>query len=90
MASIAAGLTSLPGSEPPDQAIGRVAGVVLEEAEGHLGAAGVVGAQEQHGRLAVVDVAFDPGQGLEPLPGEPLGEQRQEVRDGGASRRTAS
>jgi hypothetical protein len=48
---------------------------VLEEAEGHLGAAGVVGAQKQHDRFAVVGETLDSGKGLQPLPGEALGEQ---------------
>jgi hypothetical protein len=43
---------------------------VLEEAHRHLGAAGVVHAQEEDGRLAVVVQAFDLGQGPQPLPGE--------------------
>ena len=40
-------------------------------------------AQEQHGRLAVVGQALDLGQGVQALPGEAFGEQRQEVGDGG-------
>ena len=60
-----------------------VAGVVLEEAEGHLGPTRVVGAEEQHDRASVVRLVLDPRQGLEPLPGEPLGEERQEVGHGG-------
>jgi hypothetical protein len=47
----------------------------LEEAEGHLGPAGVVGAQEQHGGFAVVVQAFDLGEGGEPLPAERFGPQ---------------
>ena len=60
-----------------------VAGVVLEEAHRHLGAAGVVGAQEQHGGFAVMGQPFDLGQGVQALPGEAFGQQRQEVGDGG-------
>ena len=58
---------------------GLVPGEVVEEAESHLGAAGVVGAQEQHGGLAVGDLAFDAGQGVKALAGEAFGQQRQEV-----------
>ena len=63
---------------------GLLAGEVGEEAERHLGAAGVVGAQEQHGGLAVGDLALDPGQRVEALTGEAFGQQRQEVGDGRA------
>ena len=42
---------------------GAVAGEVVEPAEGHLGAAGVVDAQEQHDRGAVGGLAFDLGEG---------------------------
>ena len=56
-----------------------VAGVVLEEAERHLGAAGVVDAQEQHDGLAVDLQPFDPGQGLETLPGEAFGQQGRKL-----------
>ena len=41
-----------------------------------------MGAQEQHGGLAVGDLALDPGQGVEALAGEPFGQQGQEVGDG--------
>jgi hypothetical protein len=41
-----------------------------------------VQAREQHDRPSVV-VPLDPGQGVQTLAGEPLGEQWQEVRDGG-------
>ena len=60
---------------------GVVAGEVGEEAQGHLGASGVVGAQEQHRGLAVADLAFHPGQGVQALAGEPFGEQRKEIGD---------
>ena len=40
-----------------------VSGEVFEEADGHLGAAGVVDAQEQDDGAAVVAFAFDFGQG---------------------------
>ena len=56
---------------------------MVEEPERHLGAAGVVGAQEQHGGLGVGDLAFDPGQGGEALAGPAFGQQRQEVGNGG-------
>ena len=69
-------------ARPRDRA---VAGEVGEESERHLGAAGVVGAQEQHGGFAVVVLAFDPGQRVEPLAGEPFGQQRQEVGHGRAA-----
>jgi len=57
--------------------------VVGEEAHGHLRSAGVVRAQEQHGRSAVVGSTFDLGQGVEALSGEAFGEEGQEVGDGG-------
>lgn len=41
----------------------------------HLGTAGVVGAEEQHDRLAVRVQALDAGERAQALPGEPLGEQ---------------
>ena len=71
---MAAGLTSKPGSEPPDQAIGPVAGEVLEEAERHLAAAGVVHAQEQHDGLAVAAQTLHFGQRGQALAGEAFGD----------------
>ena len=65
---------------PPDRG---VAGQVSEEAERHLGSAGVVHAQEQHDGSVVGAVPLHLGQRLEPLAGEPLGEQRQERGDAG-------
>jgi hypothetical protein len=59
--------------------------VVGEKAHGHLGAAGVVHAQEQHGGFAVVGQAFDLGQCVEALAGEAFGQKRQEVGHGGAA-----
>jgi hypothetical protein len=56
---------------PADRA---VAGKVLEEPERHLGAPGVVRAQEQHRREPVVGLALDPGQRAQPLAGELLRE----------------
>ena len=44
IAATAAGLISVPGSEPPDQATRLIAGEVGEVAQRHLGSAGVVGA----------------------------------------------
>jgi hypothetical protein len=41
-----------------------------EEAERHLAAAGVVGAQEQHDGFAVVAASLDLLEGLQALPGE--------------------
>ena len=82
---MAEGLISFPGSEPPDHATAVVAGEVGEESERHLGAAGVVGAQEQHGGFAVGDLAFDAGQGVEALAGEAFGQQGQEVGHGRAA-----
>ena len=79
IAATAAGLTSSPGSEPPDLAIAGSGGVVLEEAECHLRTPCVVHAEEQHDRLAVVGVALYAGQRGQPLPGEPLGEQGRKV-----------
>ena len=58
---------------------GLLTGEVVEEPERHLGAAGVVGAQEQHGGLGVGDLALDAGQRGEPLAGPTFGQQRQEV-----------
>ena len=80
---MAAGLTSVAGFGPAGPGDRGVAGVALEEAQRHLGAAGVVRAQEQHDGFAVVVQALDPGQCLQPLAGEAFGEQRQEVGDGG-------
>jgi hypothetical protein len=47
---------------------------VGEEPERHLRSAGVVHAQEQHGRPGVVRRAVEFGQGVQPAPGEPLGQ----------------
>ncbi|MFF4894485.1 hypothetical protein [Micromonospora chersina] len=63
IAAVAQGLISMPGSLPPDQAIAWSGGQVGEETQGHLGAAGVVGAQEQHDRAAVAVVSLDSGEG---------------------------
>jgi hypothetical protein len=52
------------------------------EAHRHLGAAGVVRAQEEHDGCCVRVGVLDLGQCLEALPGEPLGQQRKEVEDG--------
>ena len=51
MASTAAGLTWSAGCGPGGEDVDPVPGEVLEVAGGHLGAAGVVHAHEQHGRL---------------------------------------
>ena len=60
-----------------------VTGEVTEPAGGHLRATGVVHAQEQH-RWPIGGLqTFDLGERPEPLSGEALGEQRQEVRDTG-------
>ena len=64
---------------------GILSGHVREVTQRHLGAARVVGAQEQDGGLAVDHLALDSGQGIKALAGEPLGQQRQEVRDGCAA-----
>ena len=54
-----------------------VAGVVLEEAECHLRAAGVVDAEKQHDGLAVVrQRPSNSGECLESLPSETFGEKR--------------
>jgi hypothetical protein len=63
-----------------------VCGEGLEEPERHPGAAGVVGAQEQHRGFAVVVQPFDLGQGMEPLPCELFGEQCHESGHGGVGR----
>ena len=78
---MAAGLIVDAGFGAAGPGDGVVAGEVVEEPEGHLGAAGVVGAQEQHHRHPDVVLAFDLGQRAQPLAGEPLGQQRQVVRD---------
>ena len=44
-----------------------------------------MGAQEQHHRSAVAGESLDLGQGAQPLPGEPFGQQGQEVRHRGAA-----
>jgi hypothetical protein len=61
---------------------GSVARVVVEEPQGHLGPAGVVHAQEEHDRLTVDAQALDFGHRLQALPGEPLGQEWQEVDHG--------
>ena len=48
-----------------------VAGEVAEPAGRHLGAAGVVHAQEQHGRLVQL-ADLEPGEGAEPIARETL------------------
>ena len=62
---------------------GVVPGEVGEEAHRHLGPTGVVHAQEQHDRSAVVGLSLHTGERVEALPGEALGEQRQVVGDDG-------
>lgn len=63
MAAIEDGLTSPAGFGAAGPADCPVCGEGLEEPERHLGAAGVVGAKEQHRGFAVVVQAFDLGQG---------------------------
>ena len=58
-----------------------VAGEVLQPAGGHLGAAGVVDAEEQDGGGGHVDLSFDLGEGLEAVAGEAFGEDRGEGGD---------
>ena len=53
-----------------------LAGEVGEEAERHLGAAGVVGAQEQYGGFGVGDFAFHACEGDQSLAGKAFGQQR--------------
>jgi hypothetical protein len=70
MAAIAAALISCPGfgfARPGD---GTVAGQSLRESERHLRPAGVLGAQERYGRLAVAMYAFHFGDSAQPLSGE--------------------
>jgi hypothetical protein len=86
IAAIAAGLTSMPGSDPPDQATAVSPVRDWKKPKGHLRTAGIVGAQEQDHGLAVVVQALDASQRLEPLVGETLGQQRQELGDLGATR----
>src|SRR5947209_3737178 len=65
---------------------GGVAGQVVEPPERHLGPSGVVDAHEQHDRGRVAVPVVDPGQGLEPVPGQPFGgvaERRLVVRPRG-------
>jgi hypothetical protein len=68
-----------------------IAGQVLEVAESHLGAAGIVDAQKQDDRPAVVAVSLHFGQRGQTLTRKPLSQQRQVVRhhagDGAAGRR---
>jgi hypothetical protein len=52
---------------------------VVEPAQRHLRATGIVHAEEQDHRSSVVDLAFHPSQGVEALPGEALGQQGKEV-----------
>jgi hypothetical protein len=80
----APGLISVPGSDPPEPGDGAVAGEVVEVAEGHLAAAGVVDAQEQHGGSGVAALSVDAGEGGQPLAGEAFGQQWQIVGDGAA------
>jgi len=70
----------MPGSETAGPAHRPITGEMLEEAQRHLATAGVVHTQEQHHRSTVVTVALDLGQRMQPLPGEPFGDQRQEPR----------
>ena len=55
---------------------------MVEVPQRHLGAASVVGAQEQHGGLGVGDLALDTGQGGQSLVCPAFGEQRKEVGNG--------
>ena len=62
---------------------GLVAGDGLEKAEGHLGPAGVVGAEEQHSGLAVVVKSFDFGERFQLLAAEAFCDEGKERGDGG-------
>ena len=68
------------GAAGPGDAL--ITGEVVEVPERHLGAACVVGAQEQHGGLGVGDLAFDSCQGGESLACPAFGQQREEVGNG--------
>ena len=61
-----------------------IAGEVLEPAECHLRATGVVHAQEEDGREAVVRLAFHASERAQALAREPLRHDRKEVRRRGA------
>ena len=67
--------------------VDAVAGEVAEPAGGHLGAAGVVDAEEQHGGLVGRSLSFDLGEGLEAVAGEAFGEDGSEGGDGGLRER---
>jgi len=56
---------------------------VATPSERHLGAPGVVDAQEQHGGYAIVGPPLDHRQCLEPLAGEPFGHEGEEDGDRG-------
>src|SRR5262249_37472847 len=61
-----------------------IAGQALEPGGRHLGAAGVVDAQEQHRWDGGFDASLDLGQGLQPVPGESFGEDGEEGQHRGA------
>ncbi|MEU9883664.1 hypothetical protein [Streptomyces phaeochromogenes] len=52
---------------------------------GHLAAPGVVDAEEEHGGLAIGDVAFELRQGVQALAGEAFGQERLVFGDGSAA-----
>ena len=81
IARTADGLISFPGLGTAGPRDGVVAGEVVEPTEGHLRAAGVVDAEEEHRGDAVGGLAFDLRQGLEALAGESLRDQGQERHD---------
>ena len=70
MAATVAGLTSVPGSEPPDQAIAFSPRQFGEPAQGHLRTPCVMDAEEQDGRRLVRRRGLDPCQRLQPLLGK--------------------
>jgi hypothetical protein len=74
IAAMAEGLIVVAGSEPPDQARARSSARCWKNPRAIWGAAGVVGAQEQHHRHSAGVLALDLRQSAQPLPGEPLGE----------------
>ena len=82
MAAIAAGLICEP-VRTPGPGHRSALGVLVEEPEGHLGAAGVVHAEEQHGWVPALGGGFGVDESVEALAGETLGREDQPAGHGG-------